>query len=182
MSKQSVKHLVLGIAIALAVGPSIVSAARSVPVRVINDQANPVPVTVQNPGGAGDRQLVGYTVETVRANVGIFALNNACEREFPGARMCTTEEILNSVSDDPSRSTAWIRPVSIISESTTNPDRSIQFDTASGIFNFGSYDSLNCKGYKSGSQFAGSIGLNQDGGFGMAPCSTSRSIACCDSP
>jgi hypothetical protein len=59
---------------------------------VVNDETNPVPVTVQNPNG--ERQFVGFSDVTVNGGSGWPAVNAACTSKFgTGARICLDSEI-----------------------------------------------------------------------------------------
>ena len=43
---------------------------------------------------AQDREFVGVTTVATPANVGILAMHEMCDADFPGARMCSSADIL----------------------------------------------------------------------------------------
>ncbi len=63
---------------------------------------------------AGDHRVyVGETPVTTLPGIGIVALHDLCDSEFPGARMCSTSEFMNNgVGEDAMLPVfaAWIRP------------------------------------------------------------------------
>ncbi len=158
--------------------------ARSTPVTVQNDASNPVPVTVQNtPNQTVSRQMVGLSTEKKRKRDGVIALNNACNTEFPGSRMCTTVEVMNSAGDFSAPQGAWVRPVlkpvSLYSDFSVSPRRPVQFEEGSGFFTSGTTASLNCAGFAfSGGGDLGMIYIGE-GRFSKLDCATETAVACC---
>ena len=45
-----------------------------------------------------DTQLVGFTSTTVTGDAGVLGMTNACHLEFSATRMCTSEEVMNTVA------------------------------------------------------------------------------------
>ncbi len=142
--------------------------------------ARSTPVTVQNtPNQTVSRQMVGITTERKAMSEGIIALNNACNAEFQGSRMCTSVEILDSVVDFET-TTAWVRPVLkpvSLFLNAISPPRPVQFDAGSGFFNVNRQTSLNCEGY---TRFGGTgIAVVDNGRFTKASCESTLRVACC---
>ncbi len=62
---------------------------------------------------AGDgREYVGVTTDTTLPNVGIIALHDLCEADFPGSRMCSSSDIIRNggVGAALPPAGAWISP------------------------------------------------------------------------
>ncbi len=65
---------------------------------------------------AGDgREYVGVTTDTTRPDVGIIALHDLCEADFPGSRMCSSSDIIRNggVGAALPPAGAWINPAPI---------------------------------------------------------------------
>ena len=58
-------------------------------------------------------EFVGLSSTSHIGGAGILTLNSACQSTFPGSRMCTTEEILETVSPPSIVGSVggWVRPV-----------------------------------------------------------------------
>ncbi len=62
---------------------------------------------------AAHAQYVGVTVEVFDGAQGIFTYNRACHAAHPGSRMCTSEEMVNTVNPPVVGSAgelAWVKP------------------------------------------------------------------------
>ena len=59
-----------------------------------------------------DTQLVGFTSTTVTGDAGVLGMMSVCHHEFSASRMCTSEEVMNTVAEFnlPPNTTAWVRP------------------------------------------------------------------------
>lgn len=118
-------------------------------------------------------QLVGFTSTTYTGDTGVLGFTLACQAEFPGSRMCTTEEVMETtlVPANPS-SEAWVRPAF---QGYSDP---IALD-ASG-FRAHPHE-LSCRGWASASSstyfgiYLDSSGHIKDSGA----CSQPRSVSCC---
>jgi hypothetical protein len=129
---------------------------------------------VDGSGSAGAaHQLVGFSKAQHPGDVRLFGLTRACQAEFPGSRLCSSVEVMETTAiPDGLEGNAWVRPsfVSAI-------DRSVL--DASGLVLLGGPPS-NCDQWK-GTVSTGII-VDSDGNFSsgrVARCSESRSVACC---
>ena len=164
-------------------------------VEIINDDTNPIPVTIENGGTNGQTAIewrfVGVTSFETTGNIdfgavsGYSAMNIACDFDFgggQGARACTSEEIRHSIVPD-TDGFAWINP--------TTTERLVKPDGSLGIYDphvsrsiaFGSI-SLDCGGWgtsSAGNLHYGLVVVSSSGSMDMLPlnCSSTRSIACC---
>lgn len=135
-------------------------------------------------------QLMGFSAMQVPGDAGIRGMLDACHREFPSSRMCTSQEILETEYLFPIATTesAWVRPV--IVESSGDASASDEFRgllDASGVMSRGriSDGSLSCRGWSS----TGGYGLtvSPEGAFRGWPsavgvgqdCNVARPVACC---
>jgi len=122
-------------------------------------------------------ELVGHSSNMVNGGAGVIGMTQACQAEFTGSRMCTSEEVMNSANFGSFNPTAlaWVRPVVI---STSVGYSEILMD-ASGVKNAGSagYAGMSCQGWRSG----GDNGLSVDkkGSFSLNSCATIQPVACC---
>ncbi len=124
-------------------------------------------------------QLVGFTTEEFLGDAGLFTLTLACQAEFPGSRMCTSIEILNTF-DVPSGlvGEAWVRPSHVPVSASGVSTGGIHVGDASGVIN---QTTLSCNGW---SKLFSGTGLTVDstGAFnGEIAClpENIRSVACC---
>ena len=125
-------------------------------------------------GSAGEaHQLVGFTKAQHPGDVRLFGLTRACQAEFPGSRLCSSVEVMETTAiPDGLEGNAWGRP-SFISAI----DRSVL--DASGLVLLGGPPS-NCDQWK-GTVSTGII-VDSEGNFSSgraALCSEARSVACC---
>ena len=137
----------------------------------------PIPPTV------GQFQLVGFTVATFTGDQGVFGFTRACQGEFSGSRMCTSVEVMRTVSPPalPAGSAAWVRPELVASSGATSTV------DASGIA--GTVHGLSCWGWKSAHSDRYGLTVDDDGRFSGATettmdtvsprCDVPKSVACC---
>ncbi len=127
----------------------------------------------QTASAGAAHQLVGFTEAQHPGDVRLFGLTRACQAEFPGSRLCSSVEVMETAAiPDGLEGNAWVRPsfVSAI-------DRSVL--DASGLVLLGGPPS-NCDQWKA----SGSTGIivDSNGNFSSGPaarCSQPRSVACC---
>jgi hypothetical protein len=78
------------------------------------DKLSPSVVTLISQQSSASRpQFVGFSTDTFDGSQGVITYTRACQLDYPGSRMCTTEEFL-STTDYPivdSSAFGWIRPV-----------------------------------------------------------------------
>ena len=137
---------------------------------------------------AQDRELVGFTTTlTTGSNNGSIGMNDLCNSEVPGTRMCTTSDIVrNGVSDNVPRPLlrGWVHPAAVVevtAEGTTGPNRGKWLDTVSGARS--SYDAwrgmLSCYGWTATGSLIGGLAILPTGSLIEDPCSTPHPVACC---
>ena len=121
-------------------------------------------------------QLVGFTDATFPADTGVLGFTLACQAEFAGSRMCTSNEAMNTLAVPSGLvDRAWVRP-SFVPISTGVSGTKVH--DASGVR--GSVG-LSCEGWSvrsASGQFAG-LNVGATGRFGGGPCDAVRSVACC---
>ena len=122
----------------------------------------PPPSEPATPFTSDETQLVGFTSQLFNGNTGVLNMSIGCQQQFPGARMCTMEEINMSVliPKDLGSGYAWVKNLS---------DPAERFD-------------LNCNGWMSDSAIK--LGTSIDlgvcyGGVQMTTCNTQLAVACC---
>ncbi len=150
---------------AIIVGLAVVSAAAILVAPVDAQRMEPPPTF----------RLVGVTEAMFDSGNGVFPLTRACFNNFPGSRICTTQEIIDTVNPPViPKGLAWVRPSPIYLDSKALN----AVDVPSGATSRGSMGrTLSCEGYKE----LGSIGLvvDQDGRFKSHRCHKKLSVACC---
>jgi hypothetical protein len=137
----------------------------------------PTPPTV------GWFQLVGFTVATFMGDQGVFGFTRACQGEFSGSRMCTSVEVMRTVSPPvlPAGSAAWVQPELVASSGATSTV------DASGIT--GAISGLSCWGWKFARSTMYGLTVDHNGRFSGATettadtvsprCDVPKSVACC---
>lgn len=146
---------------------------------------DPTPQTNATPSGI---QLVGFTVERIRADHGILNMTRLCQREFPGSRLCTVDDVLGTVivpalSAQCDGTFAWVRTAG----STTIHDLlgSPAVQTVTGSRPSAQVSLHDCRGWTSaeGTDFGTVVALGSEqgcfGGFMTKACDQERSLACC---
>jgi len=128
-------------------------------------------------------QLAGFTVATFTGDQGVLGFTRACQGEFPGSRMCTTVEVMGTVSPPvlPVGSAAWVQPELVASSGATSTV------DASGIT--GAPSGLSCWGWKFARSTMYGLTVDHDGRFAGATetaadtvsprCDIPKSVACC---
>ncbi len=122
--------------------------------------------------------FVGFSSATDSGDAGYATLSQKCDAAYPGARMCSSSEYINSVHPSKtfrSNSGGWIRSV-----------RGGAMSDISGALIGSDAGRDNCAGwYSAGGGLGGStkvnVGLtvNGKGQFVPIPCTTRRAVACC---
>lgn len=139
-------------------------------------------------GTAGNRlQFVGYTRFYYSASVGIANLHRACAEDFPGARMCTSDEIIHTQSFPDltieTTRTGWVHP----SFSTLGSFEGFNGVDASGILVDPAKGSLSCLGWSrsegpnqwEGLNFHSRLLGGVYGWFTVRDCSVDSLVTCC---
>jgi hypothetical protein len=169
--------------------PSVTVTNPQTSVTVDNTDGNPVPVTVQNQSnGSPASQFVGFTTTTFDGGQGIITYTNACQQEYPGSWMCSSEEFINSKIYPASAGTAWIKPTYVpVGMGTGYSDAFVAVHDISGMVrstNSNSTPGLSCVGWSSiGWENIHSFGLTVDetGKYGVSNCANVYKVACCSS-
>ena len=114
-------------------------------------------------------QLVGFSTMGFHGHAGVRAMTNDCQESFgPGARMCKSTEVLETVVwPQGDVSAAWLQPVFVSGSTGTD---------ASGVFN-ASPLRLSCDGWSK--ETGSGLTVNSEGEFRTSGCDNSRRVACC---
>jgi hypothetical protein len=125
---------------------------------------------------AADAQYVGVTAEAFDGAQGVFTYNLACHTAHSGSRMCTSEEVIETVNPPILGilgERAWVRPTfqPLATGSTTR--WSVD---ASGLAN--TSGSFTCDGWENESARGLTIDLGV-GAFRTIDCDTALKVACC---
>jgi hypothetical protein len=144
------------------------------------DPVEPVPAPPVPLGLLEGVQLLGYTVERIGADRGILNMNRLCQREFRGSRLCTADEILNTVFVPPVaqgvEGLAWVRTAG----SMTVHDL-LFLNSTPGLEDW----PHDCRGWTSAtatdSGIATTIACEKGcaGGFAVVDCDSYLGLACC---
>ena len=145
----------------------------------------PGPQGPEGPAGApgdckeGSRyQLVGKSSQSFRGFEGVVRLNNACSATFPGSRMCTSVEVMETASFTGNLSgSSWVRPTIVGVDS-----RGTVVD-ASGVAGSTLRGGLSCRGWSArllvpiGSRGSTGLAIGFGGRIGQASCSRPQTVA-----
>jgi hypothetical protein len=121
-------------------------------------------------------QFVGRTTATFNGGQGVLTDTAACQTEFgPGRRMCTSEELMNTVDLPPlTGGPSWIRPkfvpVGNGSSVAVSGDISGPVRQSRG---------LSCNGWINASSVVGGLVVLDGGQFNVVDCNGINTIACC---
>jgi hypothetical protein len=136
------------------------------------------PVGPQGPPGESKPHfgLVGFTAATFNGGQGVFSYTGACGAEFPGSRMCSSIEVLETVAV-PATLTglAWVRP-SFVGISSGNG----AIDASGVQDQFSDPESkLSCDGWRRPDPNIRGLVVNEFGVWGRRPCTEVLHVACC---
>jgi hypothetical protein len=125
---------------------------------------------------AANAQYVGVTAQTFDGTQGIFTYNRACHDAHPGSRMCTSEEVMETINPPTLGSpgeVAWVRPVfQPVASSYTGP---IAIDV-SGIGTESAY--MTCRGWRYEDHSGLALYL-VTGQFTTNECTSALKVTCC---
>ena len=158
-------------------GPSeVVVVNEPLAVDVTND---PLPVEVTNPSPASPTarfQLVGFTSASNFGNEGVLGFTLNCQAEFPDSRMCTSQEVMETVTVPGSLTgSAWVRPVFV---PLGTGAVIIAARDISGVV-VGSGIDLACDGWRSRSLSQRGLAVSATGSFASSACDQAFGVACC---
>ncbi len=112
-------------------------------------------------------QLVGFTRATAQGHQRVFGFTRTCAAEFPRSRMCTSQEVLDTVSLPRSlQGDAWVRPV-------LTGDWEVSGAPAAAVQSCAGWTSL--RGEDRGWT------VDASGAFESRSCGAFRRVACCAS-
>ncbi|GAG14310.1 unnamed protein product, partial [marine sediment metagenome] len=129
------------------------------------------------PTGTPRYQLVGFTADTFPVTTGVLGFTLACQVAFPESRMCTSNEVMETVTVPLDLSgEAWVRP-SFVPIATG--DNNVRAMDNSG--NYGWPSSFTCSGWRSEVNDGYNKGLTVDatGRFVSRRCDYVYAVACC---
>jgi hypothetical protein len=161
------------------------------PREVVIVNAEPIEVVNLSGGeeGDGESSSVGFLgfsmLPGVAGGDGLLAMRQACGMFGAGARMCTSEEILESTAlTDQGAGTAWVRVAPISDAAPAREDHRASFIDASGVYF--SEEFANCNGwtYAPGPFDPPRQALIVTGSFvfDVGSCRELRPVACCGTP
>ena len=131
-------------------------------------------------------QLVGFSNDTLDAGAGVLSFTLACQRVFPNSRMCSTEEVMETVQI-PSAPVppgngivkGWVRPRIV----GINSGLALDISGASDALSNGG---LSCNGWEfnSSDRIALTLAYDSDAAqfyriFDGEPCNLFHRVACC---
>ena len=129
-----------------------------------------------------DTQLVGFTSTTVTGDAGVLGMTNACHLEFAATRMCTSEEVMNTVAMPvlPEETQAWARPtfVPVASGAAGSAYGLDQSGMLSGDLTSG-FDIMTCLGWTTSSFSRSGLTVSSVGQVTTESCDTAQPVACC---
>jgi len=183
MNKTVTRRTLLNGFLALALVPCLAQAQRTIPVEVVNGSTAPIPVVTQNSAVSSplQRRLVGLTAQVISPDGGLITLNETCEAEFPGSRICTSKEITSSLSvPSPNGLGHWwiLRTLTTLVVGS----QILEYDTVSGSRAPVPGGGLNCAGWKSSSSNLVGLATDAEGKIDTIGCqSDTVGVACCAS-
>lgn len=125
------------------------------------------------------REYIGVTSVATEPNLGLIGLHELCENDFPGARMCSSADLIRNgrragAELPPASSGAWVHPTLV----EASPSRS---EDAGG--QGGNVGNLSCGAWKTASNLLSGLVLtglfNLSASFSTADCNLSLPVACC---
>jgi hypothetical protein len=118
-----------------------------------------------------EARFVGFSSATFDGAQGVRTYTETCQVDYlSAARMCTSEEVLNTVSwpAEPASTKGWVRPVY----------QPVSYD-ASGVQLADNQGALACQGWKATGGLNRGLAVFGDGRFETGSCDDARPIACC---
>ena len=122
-------------------------------------------------------QIVGHTTTTHTGDAGLRAFNLACQADFgAAAKMCTSQEVIETIVQPVLSSEAWVRPVIIASDGNIGTDFS---GISAPLY------TLNCIRWERTNSAGlvvttnGNVSSEVPGTNNLAGCQTPRPVSCC---
>ena len=129
-------------------------------------------------------QWVGITSNIYKPDIGLMKFSEICGSEFPGSRMCTSKELMETHSRPPIQEKspyAWVQPIIASLGETDGTHPFIIVEQYTGVKTQES--TLNCKTWRSTDWKIAGLAIelfeNEERRFGPLGCNTTAHIACC---
>ena len=117
-------------------------------------------------------EFVGLSNTSHNGGEGVLNYNTACANAFSGSRMCTTEEVLETISPPLATGNSWVRPV-FVPHQLSGQTLDISGAGASNLGN------RSCLGWSSSAPIQFGTVLQQPGRILTATCDSTIPVACC---
>ena len=119
--------------------------------------------------------FLGFSQQLVDGSYGQTGMVRACDLEFPGSRVCTSEDVLGS-SLNPGMGNlsgnAWLFPSFV-------PSATLRALDASGVGTSLNDGNISCGGWSTVDMSQLGLVVNSTLGFGQRSCNQSLPVACC---
>jgi len=125
-------------------------------------------------------KFIGVSEDIHDGDDGVMNMNSSCNKSYPGSRMCTSKEILDSYSISNSiKQYAWIKPVLVpVSMSSQFSGDHFFMSDISGKTSSSEYG-MSCRGWSNRAKYYGlSVGV-PDGNITLINCKELQPVACC---
>lgn len=120
-------------------------------------------------------QLVGFTGTQHLGDTGVLGFTLACQAEFPGSRMCTSQEVMETTIVPISLTgEAWVRPAFNGFAGTYSERFVLDASGRNGSSGF----SISCQSWTNAGGGEG-LRVNSSGGFDVVACSQPHAVSCC---
>jgi hypothetical protein len=132
---------------------------------------------------ASGYQLKGFSAQTVRGDGGVLTMSSACAASFPGSRMCTSREILDTTNVPvfTNNNDAWVRPTHVEVATGGNVTAVALDESGVSTPNTGSSgasaEDLSCRGWIASANLG--LVVSDEGSFRLVACNANRPVACC---
>lgn len=70
--------------------------------------------------GSIEPTFIGLSANSHNSSDGFIAKNNSCNSTYPGAKMCSSEEIMNSYSSNDTNGSGWIKAIYVPASITSS--------------------------------------------------------------
>lgn len=119
--------------------------------------------------GADVYEFVGFSSVSGNGSTGVLRFTSMCQSKYPGSRMCTSEEVMNTVNRPSARGNAWVRPVIV------------GYSQGYNIYASGKISQrvLSCNGWSSSFSGFDGLAVSGSGAFSVYHCNVTRKVACC---
>ena len=121
-------------------------------------------------------QLVGFSQTTARGAAGLLYMSQICHAEFPGSRLCASEEIVATVNPPLTIDSnyAWVHTTMVASSDYANS----LFDATGKLLSLDQGVAPNCDGWSYANTVTVAI-TTDTGAAHLRSCADANRIACC---